>query len=74
MGHDVAKMDRVGVRELMQNAGASVRWAASGETLAITDRGWPVAKIAPLEVGEGSQRRIREDHVIPWHGGLANHS
>lgn len=74
MCYDVTNMDRVGIRELKQNASAIVRRAASGETLEITDRGRPVAKISPLEVGEGYQLLIRSGHVVPGHGELADHS
>ncbi|MGH7722660.1 MAG: type II toxin-antitoxin system Phd/YefM family antitoxin [Candidatus Dormibacteria bacterium] len=64
----------MGIRDLKQNASAIVRRAASGETLEITDRGRPVAKIAPLGVGEGYDRLVREGHVVPGQGGLADHS
>lgn len=42
-------MDRVGIRELKQNASAVVARAAAGESLIITDRGRPVAQIVPLK-------------------------
>ncbi|TRW44061.1 type II toxin-antitoxin system prevent-host-death family antitoxin [Georgenia yuyongxinii] len=38
----------MGVRALKQNASAVVARAASGETLTITDRGRPVARLTPL--------------------------
>jgi prevent-host-death family protein len=41
-------MDRVGIRELKQNASAVVARAAAGEPLIITDRGRPVAQLVPL--------------------------
>ena len=39
----------IGIRALKQNASAVVARVAAGETLTITDRGRPVARIVPLE-------------------------
>ncbi len=44
-------MAEVGIRALKQNASAVVARAAMGETITITDRGRPVAQLAPLPVG-----------------------
>ncbi len=41
-------MTSVGIRELRQNASALLRRVEAGETLEITDRGRPVAILAPL--------------------------
>jgi prevent-host-death family protein len=41
-------MKTVGVRELRQEASALLRRIESGETIEITDRGRPVAVLAPL--------------------------
>lgn len=52
-------MIRVGVRELRQRASELLRQVQSGETIAITDRGRPVALLRPLP--EGSElERLRE--------------
>ncbi|WP_448074156.1 type II toxin-antitoxin system Phd/YefM family antitoxin [Georgenia yuyongxinii] len=64
-------MAEIGIRALKQNASAVVARAASGETLTITDRGRPVARLTPLarsplealvEAGEARppRRSIRE--------------
>jgi prevent-host-death family protein len=45
-------MDRMGVRELRQNASTWVRRAAAGETLEVTDRGRPVARLGPIPSAE----------------------
>jgi prevent-host-death family protein len=45
-------MNTVGIRELQQNAGAVVARAAAGETIVVTDRGRPVARLVP-ELGRG---------------------
>ena len=44
-------MKKVGVRALKQNASAVVAEAAAGETITITDRGRPVARLIPLPAG-----------------------
>ena len=41
-------MHVVGIRELKQNASAVVADAAGGETVVISDRGRPVARMTPL--------------------------
>lgn len=41
-------MSEVGIRALKQNASAVVSSAAAGETITITDRGRPVARMAPI--------------------------
>ena len=40
-------MATVGIRELQQNAGPIVARAAAGETIVVTDRGRPVARLIP---------------------------
>jgi prevent-host-death family protein len=40
--------EEVGIRALQQHASAAVRRAAEGETLVITDRGRPVARLVPI--------------------------
>lgn len=39
---------QVGIRELKDNASAVIRRVAAGETIMVTDRGRPVARIVPL--------------------------
>ncbi len=51
-------MSSVGVRELRQRASELLRRVASGETIEITDRGRPVALLAPLPDG-GPLDRLR---------------
>ena len=41
-------MERVGVRELRQNASAVLRRVAAGEVIEVTDRGRAVARIVPI--------------------------
>lgn len=41
-------MEKVGIRELRQNASAVLRRVAAGETVEVTDRGRAVARIVPM--------------------------
>lgn len=41
-------MERVGVRELRQNASRVLRRVAAGEVIEVTDRGRAVARIVPM--------------------------
>jgi prevent-host-death family protein len=41
-------MEKIGVRQLQQNAGATLRRVRRGERLEVTDRGRPVAVLAPV--------------------------
>ena len=41
-------METIGIRELRQNASRYLRRVASGETIEITDRGHPVARLIPV--------------------------
>lgn len=43
-------MSTVGIRALKQNASAVIAEAVAGETVTITDRGRPVAQLAPLPI------------------------
>jgi prevent-host-death family protein len=49
-------MTRVGVRELRQRASELLRLVERGETIEITDRGRPVAILAPLPEGTPLER------------------
>lgn len=44
-------MASIGIRELRQRASELLRRVEQGETIEITDRGRPVALLAPLPVG-----------------------
>jgi prevent-host-death family protein len=41
-------MNRVGIRQLRQNASAVLRRVAAGEVVEVTDRGRAVARIVPM--------------------------
>jgi prevent-host-death family protein len=62
-------MVRAGIRELRQNASALIRRVIAGETIEVTERGRPVARIVPLQgrsvldqmVAEGRASQVRGD-------------
>lgn len=56
--------ESVGIRALQQHASEVVRRAAAGETLTITDRGRPVARIVPL-ITSPLDRMIAEGLASP---------
>ena len=55
----------VGVRELKQHLSEYLRRVAEGETLHITDRGKPVAVIAPVALGDPLSRGVEEGWIRP---------
>lgn len=57
---------RVGVRELRQNLSKYLRRVERGERLEVTERGRPVAVLAPLPEADGSLARlVLAGRVIP---------
>jgi prevent-host-death family protein len=62
-------MIKAGIRELRQNASDLIRRVIEGETIEVTDRGRPVARIVPLHgrsvmdqlVAEGRATAARND-------------
>jgi prevent-host-death family protein len=63
-------MATVGVRELRQHASELLRRVQAGETIEVTDRGRPVAVLAPLpEAGRLEQLRAAGE-VVPAAGSL----
>ncbi|HEX8079794.1 MAG TPA: type II toxin-antitoxin system prevent-host-death family antitoxin [Jatrophihabitans sp.] len=52
-------MEKVGVRELRQNASALLDRVATGVTIQITNHGHPVAQLVPV----GDQRQGRADLI-----------
>lgn len=57
---------KVGIRELKEHASALIRQVAAGQTITVTDRGRPVARIVPLHDSEGWwDQMIEEGRIIP---------
>lgn len=63
-------MGSVGVRQLRQRASELLRRVAGGETIQITDRGRPVALLAPLPEGEPLERMRASGEIVPAEGDL----
>jgi prevent-host-death family protein len=63
-------MTTVGVRELRQRASELLRRVEAGETIEVTDRGRPVAVLAPLPAGDPLERLRASGEVIPATGDL----
>lgn len=65
-------MASVGVRELRQRASELLRRVAAGETIEVTDRGRPVALLAPLPDGGALERLRAAGEVTPAAKALAD--
>jgi prevent-host-death family protein len=60
-------MIEVGVRELRNSLSRYLRRVRSGETIVITDRGVPVARVIPAGIPENIARLLAEGRVS-WSG------
>jgi prevent-host-death family protein len=58
-------MTTVGVRELRQRASELLRRVEAGETIEVTDRGRPVAVLAPLPGRSPIQRLTAVGDLVP---------
>jgi prevent-host-death family protein len=58
-------MERVGVRDLRINATKVLSRVARGETVEVTSRGRPVARIVPVREEGGLRRLLREGLATP---------
>lgn len=63
-------MERAGIRELRQNASALIRRVIAGETIEVTDRGRPVARIVPLRGHSVLDQMVDEGRATPARGDL----
>ena len=51
-------MAKVGIRELKQNASAVIRRVKAGESLEVTERGLPVARLIPISDPDDPVERL----------------
>lgn len=59
-------MRSIGVRELRQNASRYLREVKRGETVEVTERGEPVARLVPIPERESTyDRMVAEGRIIP---------
>lgn len=63
-------MTTVGIRALRQNVSAVLRKVAAGETIEVTDRGHPIARIVPLHAEPRLDQLIVEGRTTEPHGDL----
>jgi prevent-host-death family protein len=63
-------MERIGVRELRQNASVWLRRVAEGESFEVTDRGRPVARLVPVRP-QGVQALIDAGLATPARGHIS---
>jgi prevent-host-death family protein len=57
-------MQEIGIRELRQHASRYVQAARDGEPITVTDRGTPVAKLAPLSPLEAHLADVIRRHLL----------
>ena len=55
-------MERIGVRELRQNASRYLRRVEQGESFEVSDRGRPIAVLRPIR-RVGRERSVAEDRM-----------
>ena len=55
----------VGVRELRENLRAYLARVKAGEEIVVTERGKPVARVAPADPSDPLERLIAEGRVRP---------
>jgi len=63
-------MARTGIRELRQNASALIRRVIAGETIEVTERGRPVARIVPLQDRGALDQMVAEGRATSTQGDL----
>lgn len=66
-------MDRIGVRELRQNASIYLDRVKRGESIEVTERGVPIAILGPLPTTPRSrvQELVDQGRMTPGRGDLA---
>ncbi len=57
-------MEQIGVRELRLNASRVLKRVAGGESVEVTSRGRPVARIVPIRSDGGWARLVAEGRII----------
>ncbi len=63
-------MRAIGIRELRQQASRYLRDVERGETIEVTDRGRPVARLVPVPQEGVRERLIAEGRLRPGKGDL----
>jgi prevent-host-death family protein len=63
-------MIKAGIRELRQNASVLIRRVIEGETIEVTQRGRPVARIVPLHGRSAMDQMVAEGRATAARGDL----
>lgn len=63
-------MRSIGVRELRQNATRYLREVKRGETVEVTERGEPIARLVPIPEESTYDRLVAEGRIRPGRGNL----
>ena len=66
-------MKQVSIRELRQHASVWLREVQAGASFEVTDRGRPVAVLAPLRSADPLDRMIAEGRARPARGDILRH-
>lgn len=64
----MSHMVTIGVRELRRDASRWLARVRGGETVVVTDRGRPVAKMVPLGAPKGYEALVAEGRITPGPG------
>jgi prevent-host-death family protein len=63
---------KVGIRELKQRTSGVIRRVVSGESVEVTDRGQPVARIVPMAAGNEYERMVADGEIVVGNGRWAD--
>ncbi len=61
-------MKRIGIRELRQQASKYLRDVERGETIEVTDRGRPIARLVPVAPVDTYEELVRSGRIRPGSG------
>jgi len=61
-------MRSIGIRELRQQASRYLREVERGETIEVTDRGHPIARLVPIPPGGGLAELAASGRLVPATG------
>lgn len=64
----MSHMERIGVRELRRDASRWLARVRAGEAFVITDRGQPVARLAPIASPVGYAALLADGRIAPGTG------
>ncbi len=66
-------MRTVGIRDLKQNASSVIRRVKAGESIEVTERGRPVARLVPIPASEDPvERLVAEGLAAPGEGSIVD--